>query len=208
MSAGRRCWPRRLPSPSRSPPLPWLPAAGPPAGHAVLGRSGHPDRVGVHMVEPAHADAATVHGHAAGAAVPGVQVERHRVIGPREDSRPAMRPGSSASGSRERGHQPPSTAPVPAIVGSSCSRSPGGAGGRVERSGGEGCWWLAGHVVGSVLGSALRRRAGLAAVRRLVLVSAAGWVGQRDRGTGVGAPGRLADGWVWWPGWLVGPLSQ
>jgi hypothetical protein len=27
-------------------------------------------------------------------------------------------------------------------------------------------------------------------------------------GTGVGAPGRLTDGWVWWPGWLVGPLSQ
>src|SRR5215218_1556734 len=54
-----------------------------------------------------------------------------RVIGPREASRLAMRPGSSASGSRERGHQPPSTAPVPALVGSSCSRSPGGAGGRV-----------------------------------------------------------------------------
>jgi hypothetical protein len=27
-------------------------------------------------------------------------------------------------------------------------------------------------------------------------------------GTGVGAPGRLAGGWVVWPGWLVGPLSQ
>jgi hypothetical protein len=26
--------------------------------------------------------------------------------------------------------------------------------------------------------------------------------------TGVSAPGRLADGWVSWPGWLVGPLSQ
>jgi hypothetical protein len=26
--------------------------------------------------------------------------------------------------------------------------------------------------------------------------------------TAVGAPGRLTDGWVWWPGWLVRPLSQ
>jgi hypothetical protein len=26
--------------------------------------------------------------------------------------------------------------------------------------------------------------------------------------TGVGAPVRLAGGWVWWPGWLVVPLSQ
>ena len=28
--------------------------------HAVLGRSGHPDRVGVHVAEPAHADAAAL----------------------------------------------------------------------------------------------------------------------------------------------------
>jgi hypothetical protein len=26
--------------------------------------------------------------------------------------------------------------------------------------------------------------------------------------TGAGAPGRLADGWGWWPGWLVTLLSQ
>jgi hypothetical protein len=29
------------------------------------------------MAEPAHADAATVHGHAARSAVPGIEVERH-----------------------------------------------------------------------------------------------------------------------------------
>jgi hypothetical protein len=27
-------------------------------------------------------------------------------------------------------------------------------------------------------------------------------------GTGVGAPAQVADAWVSWPGWLVGPLSQ
>ena len=32
--------------------------------------------------------------------------------------------------------------------------------------------------------------------------------GSGTDGIGVGAPGRLAGGWVWWPGWLVGPLSQ
>jgi hypothetical protein len=30
-----------------------------------------------HMMEPAHADAATVYGYAAGSGIPGVQVERH-----------------------------------------------------------------------------------------------------------------------------------
>jgi hypothetical protein len=44
---------------------------------AGLGPSGHPDRVGVHMAEPANVDAATVHGNATGSTVPGVQVERH-----------------------------------------------------------------------------------------------------------------------------------
>src|SRR5512132_1626552 len=79
-----------------------------------------------------------------------------RVTGPREESRPAMRPGSSASGSRERGHQPPSTAPVPAIVGSSCSRSPGGADGRVE--GGA----VVGVLVAGVMSSAPSSMAGSA----------------------------------------------
>src|SRR5215213_3756541 len=70
-----------------------------------------------------------------GAPSQAVTFSASRVIGPTEVSRPAIRPGSSASGSRERGHQPPSTAPVPAMVGSSCTRGPGGAAGRVEAAG-------------------------------------------------------------------------
>src|SRR5215216_6006869 len=107
-----------------------------------------------------------------------------RVIGPRDASRPAMRPGSSALGSRECGHQPPSRAPVPAIVGSSCSRSPGGA-----------AVWVGGGAVAGVLAAVVmssapfsvrhgtdpsataagRRLVTLAAVRRPSLGSAAGW---------------------------------
>jgi hypothetical protein len=60
-----------------------------------------------------------------------------RVIGPSEGSRPAMRAGSSASGFRERGHHPPSRDPVPAIVGSNCSRGADG--------------WVGGTAVGSLL---------------------------------------------------------
>jgi hypothetical protein len=201
--------------------------------HTGLGRSGHPDRVGVHMAEPAHADAAAVHGHAAGSGVPGVEVERH----------PGDRPKGGIQGRNELGELgiriprpwPPST------VDGSCAGHRGvqlqpqlrrrrRSGGR-RSDGGDagGC----GHVVGSILGSPWNRPVGNgggplpadhgrrpavdvtnAGVRRLGYgqVARAGvgcglGSGRGIGGTGVGAPGRLADGWGW-PGWLVGPLSQ
>jgi hypothetical protein len=49
-----------------------------------------------------------------------------RVTTPSEDSRPAMRSGSSAPGSRERGHHPPSRLPRRVSVGSRRSRPTGG----------------------------------------------------------------------------------
>src|SRR5919198_2188393 len=61
-----------------------------------------------------------------------------RVTVPSEASRPAMRSGSSAAGSRERGHHPPSRAPPRASVGSRRSRSPGGADGSAAGAGGGG----------------------------------------------------------------------
>ena len=60
---------------------------------------------------PAHADLATVHGNATGARSQASRLSATRVIGPIADSKHAMRSGSSASGSRERGHHPPSRAP-------------------------------------------------------------------------------------------------
>ena len=91
--------------------------------------------------------------------------------------------------------------------------------------------WATTELVAGLRGSAITRtdltdltRLSPATVRRggSQWVVSAGLCGQAARagvgcglgsgsgtdGIGVGAPGRLAGGWVWWPGWLVGPLSQ
>jgi hypothetical protein len=202
-----RWWPRRLPWPSRCPPLPWLPVAGPPAGPRGPGALWSPRIVwaSIWWNQPTRTRRPST-ATRRGAESQASRLSATRVIGPREDSRPAMRPGSSASGSRERGHQPPSTAPVPVIVGSSCSRSPGGAGGRVGAGAVVRVLVAAGRLSAlfsvppcTALGCAQAARAG---------VGCGLGSGRGIGGTGVGAPGRLASGWVGWPGWLVGPLSQ
>jgi hypothetical protein len=138
----QRCWPRRLPSSSRSPLRPWLPPAGPPAGPRGPGTLWSPRSCRGPSGGTAHADAATITATRRGGVSQASRLSATRVIGPREESRPAMRPGSSAAGSRERGHHPPSTTPVPAIAGSSCSPAAPAAPsvGWVERW--WGCWWL------------------------------------------------------------------
>src|SRR5919197_2192217 len=156
-----------------------------------------------------------------------------RVTVPSEASRPAMRSGSSAAGSRERGHHPPSRAPPRASVGSRRSRSPGGADGSAAGTA------VVRSLLSGVMSSApssVRHGTGLfgttvASDQQVHLVAAnrrrdACWV-QVEPGCGQAACAGVGSGWgsgsgmggcggragctgqlgaVWSPGWLAGPL--